>query len=267
MLRLRSAPPLLNQQNFYMPIDLKNKVVLITGASSGFGQDSARLFAAEGCKVVLAARRLERLQALASEIQAAGGEALAIPVDVSQRHEIDLMVRTVLDLYGRIDILFNNAGFGQVDWFERLDAERQIETLIRVNLTGTMRTLEACRPLLTASGGAAVATASLLSFVGGPLVPGYSASKGGIVQLVKSLAIAWAPRIRVNAIAPGWISTPLTDVLGSDADRSADILARTPMARWGEPADIVGPTLFLCSDAARFITGAILTIDGGYLAT
>ena len=103
-----------------MAIDLKNKVVLITGASSGFGEDAARLFAREGCKVVLAARRLDRLQALAAEIQNAGGEALAIPVDISQPAEIEVMVQTALDLYERIDILFNNAGYGSMDWFENL---------------------------------------------------------------------------------------------------------------------------------------------------
>ncbi|HEY5732086.1 MAG TPA: SDR family NAD(P)-dependent oxidoreductase, partial [Anaerolineales bacterium] len=104
-----------------MPIDLRNKVVLITGASSGFGEDAARLFAAEGCKVVLAARRLDRLQSLAVDIQNTGGEALAIPVDVNVPAEIEVMVQTALDLYGKIDILFNNAGYGSMDWFENLE--------------------------------------------------------------------------------------------------------------------------------------------------
>ena len=104
-----------------MAISLKNKVVLITGASSGFGADAARQFAQEGCKIVLTARRLDRLQALVAEIQNAGGEAFAIPADVSERAEVEVMVQTALDLYGRIDILFNNAGFGSVDWFEKLN--------------------------------------------------------------------------------------------------------------------------------------------------
>src|SRR5512138_2624976 len=129
-----------------MTIHLANKVVLITGASSGFGEDAARLFAKEGCKVVLAARRLDRLQALAAEIQSAGGEAIAIPVDVNQSAEIEVMVQTALDLYERIDILFNNAGFGAVDWFEELDPERHIETLVTVNLTGTMLVTRAVLP-------------------------------------------------------------------------------------------------------------------------
>ena len=112
-----------------MSVDLKNKVVLITGASSGFGEDAARLFAMEGCKVVLAARRLERLQALAADIQNAGGEALAVPVDLNEPAEIELMVKTTLDLYGQIDILFNNAGYGIMDWFEKLDPKRDLQTV------------------------------------------------------------------------------------------------------------------------------------------
>jgi NAD(P)-dependent dehydrogenase (short-subunit alcohol dehydrogenase family) len=151
----------------------------------------------------------------------------------------------------------------------RRDDEHDPEVFARVldvNLTGTMRTLVACRELLAAAGGSALATASMLSFAGGPRVPGYAASKGGVVQLVKSLAIAWAPGVRVNAVAPGWIATPLTQTLREDAEAGAAILARTPLARWGTPGDLVGPSLFLCSDAARFITGEVLRVDGGYLA-
>ncbi|HQV94995.1 MAG TPA: SDR family NAD(P)-dependent oxidoreductase, partial [Anaerolineales bacterium] len=129
-----------------MPISLKNKVVLITGASSGFGADAAKLFAAEGCRVILTARRLDRLQTLAAEIQSKGGEALAIPVDVAERAEVDVMVQTALDLYRNIDILFNNAGYGAVNWFENLKPERDIETLIRVNLIGTMLVTRAVLP-------------------------------------------------------------------------------------------------------------------------
>ena len=113
---------------------LQGKVVLITGASSGFGEEAARLFAKEGCKVVLAARRLEKLRRFTAEIQNDGGEAIAIPVDVNQKAEIEVMVQTALDLYQRIDILFNNAGFGAMDWFEELEPERHIQTLISVNL-------------------------------------------------------------------------------------------------------------------------------------
>jgi NAD(P)-dependent dehydrogenase (short-subunit alcohol dehydrogenase family) len=131
-----------------------------------------------------------------------------------------------------------------------------------------MRMCIAAKPLLASSNNASIInTASMLSFFGGPLAPAYAASKGGIVQLTKSLAVAWAGQgIRVNAIAPGWITTELTRGIASDEARSAAILTRTPMKRWGEPSDIGGSVVYLCSESARFVTGAVLPIDGGYAA-
>src|SRR5690348_15611177 len=129
-----------------------------------------------------------------------------------------------------------------------------------------MRLATAARPLLARQGGTIVNTASMLSFFGGGLVPGYSASKGGVAQLTKSLAIAYAADgIRVNAVAPGWIATPLTEALQHDPARAGPILARTPMGRWGTPDDVAGPVLFLASAAAAFVTGVVLPVDGGYL--
>jgi NAD(P)-dependent dehydrogenase (short-subunit alcohol dehydrogenase family) len=164
----------------------------------------------------------------------------------------------------RIAVLVNAAGI-----IRRRD-EYDLDTfaeVVDINLTGTMRLASACRPALAKEGGAIVNIASMLSFFGGGHAPAYSASKGGIVTLTKSLAIAWAKdNIRVNALAPGWIATTLTEAVRGDPVRNRAILDRTPMGRWGEPADLVGPALFLASDAARFVTGTVLPVDGGYAA-
>jgi NAD(P)-dependent dehydrogenase (short-subunit alcohol dehydrogenase family) len=177
----------------------------------------------------------------------------------------DAAVTNLLAGFEQLDVLVNCAGIiarGQ---------EFEIETfarVIEVNLTGTMRMCVAARPKLVAAGGGAIVnTASMLSFFGGALVPAYAASKGGVVQLTKSLAAAWAKdNIRVNAVAPGWIATELTRGLMEDEARSAAILARTPLNRWGRPEDIGAVVAFLCSPAAGFITGTVLPVDGGYAA-
>lgn len=189
--------------------DLKDKVVLITGASSGFGEDAARLFAQEGCKVVLAARRLDRLQALAAEIQNAGGEALAVPVDLNVPAEIKVMVQTALDLYGHIDILFNNAGYGSVDWFEKLDPERGIETIIKVNLIGTMLVTRAVLPhMLKRRKGHIINMSSVAGLIAPPLISTYSAGKYGVRAFTDALRREVGPfGVRVSGIYPGPAAT------------------------------------------------------------
>lgn len=189
----------------FMANTLQGKVVLITGASSGFGEEAARLFAKEGCKVVLAARRLEKLQQLAAEIQNEGGEAIAIPVDVNQKAEIEVMVQTALDLYQRIDILFNNAGFGAMDWFEELESERHIQTLISVNLIGTMLVTRAVLPdMLDRGSGHIINMVSVAGLIASPLISTYSASKYGLRAFTDSLRREVAPLgIKVSGIYPG----------------------------------------------------------------
>lgn len=184
---------------------LHGKVVLITGASSGFGEDAARLFAKEGCKVVLAARRLEKLQVLAAAIQNEGGEAFAVPVDLNERAEIDVMVQTALDLYGQIDILFNNAGFGGVNWFEKLKPERHIETMVRVNLIGTMLVTHAVLPyMLARREGHIINMCSVAGLISPPLITTYSASKSGVRAFTDALRREVAPfGIKVSGIYPG----------------------------------------------------------------
>lgn len=188
-----------------MSIDLRNKVVLITGASSGFGEDAARLFAQEGCRVVLAARRLERLQELAGNIQDRGGEAIAVPVDVTNRSEINVMVKSAIDLYGQIDILFNNAGFGRLSWLETLDPERDIETQIQVNLTGLIQTTRAVLPYMLKRGeGHIINMSSVAGWIAPSTYSIYSATKFGVRGFTDALRREVQPfGIDVSGIYPG----------------------------------------------------------------
>jgi NAD(P)-dependent dehydrogenase (short-subunit alcohol dehydrogenase family) len=164
----------------------------------------------------------------------------------------------------RLDVLVYAAGVIRRGDEHRPEVFRDV---LDINLTGTHRAAEAAYGLLAESNGCVVNVASMLSFFGGPLVPGYSASKGGIVQLTKSLAVAWAPDgIRVNAVAPGWIATDLTAALRADPEASDRILGRTPRGRWGTPADVAGAIAFLTGPDAAFITGVVLPVDGGYLS-
>lgn len=192
-----------------LPIPLENKVVLITGASSGFGEDAARLFAKAGCKVVLAARRIDRLQFLVARIQEAGGEAIAVPVDIVNPDDVENMVQTTLDLYDRIDILFNNAGIGRVGWFEEHTAERDIDLLIRVNLIGLMSVTRRVLPhMIARREGHIINMLSVAGLISPPLIASYSASKAGARAFTDSLRREVAPfGIKVSAIYPGPAST------------------------------------------------------------
>jgi short-subunit dehydrogenase len=195
---------------------LENKVVLITGASSGFGENAALLFAKEGCKVVLAARRIDRLQNLAAKIQDLGGEAIAIPCDLVDSVDVDNMVKSTLDLYGHIDILFNNAGIGRVDWFENHSLERDISTLVQVNLTALMQVTRTVLPHMLARGeGHIINMVSVAGLIALPLNTSYAASKYGARAFTDALRREVAPfGIKVSGIYPGPASTEFGQHVG-----------------------------------------------------
>jgi NAD(P)-dependent dehydrogenase (short-subunit alcohol dehydrogenase family) len=186
-------------------------------------------------------------------------------MDVTDRTMVDAVVAQVKNQFGRIDVLVNNAGITKDARLQKMTIA-QFDQVIDVNLNGTQRLCALSRPLLAKTKGAIVNTASMRSFSGASITPAYSASKGAVMQLTKSLAIAYADDgIRVNAIAPGWVATALTKPLRENPEANKAVIDRTPLKRWADPADMAGPVLFLCSPAAAFVTGVILPVDGGYL--
>ncbi len=231
--------------------------IFITGATSGIGEAIAQAFVRDGAQVIATGATEQEVQKASALANNKGIDFRVL--DVRDDAAVQSMVKGI----GELDVVVNCAGVIQRSL--ELEAEAFART-IDINLNGTMRVCAAARAGLKARRGCIVNTASMLSFFGGGLVPGYSASKGGVAQLTKSLAIAYADDgIRVNAVAPGWITTPLTQALQDDPQRAAPILARTPMKRWGTPVDIAGPVMFLASAQAQFVTGVILPVDGGYL--
>ncbi len=229
---------------------------LITGGTTGIGFGIASAMLDAGYEVTVTGLTDEQVAQVPQRQHLS-----AVKLDVTSAAS----VAAVVEPFDELSALINCAG---VIFRNRAEYDIEIfQKVIDVNLTGTMRMCVAARGKLAAARGAIVNTASMLSYFGGPAVPAYTASKGGVAQLTKALAVAWAAEgIRVNAIAPGWIATEFTRGLVEDEGRSAAIVDRTPMQRWGEPNDLGGAVVFLCSAAARFITGAILPVDGGYAA-
>lgn len=246
---------------------LDGRVAVVTGASSGMGVQFARTLAQAGARVVLAARREDLLSEVAQAIRADGGDALVVRCDVAREEEIDALVEKSRAAFGSVDVLVNNAGFTTIvpaeeqsvaDWRNHLD----------VMLTGSFLCAQRFgRHMLAAGRGNVINVASMLGVVGSGQVrqAAYAAAKGGQVNLTRELAAQWARRgVRVNAIAPGWFHTEMTDDMFHDERSMKWLRNRTPMGRGGLLSELAGPLLFLASEASSFVTGQVLVVDGGW---
>jgi 2-dehydro-3-deoxy-D-gluconate 5-dehydrogenase len=246
--------------------DLRGKVAIVTGGNGGIGLGMARGLVAAGARVAVAARDRAKSATAVKALETLGAQAWAVEVDVSLESSVTAMVQAVADRFGRLDILVNNAGINirKPPETYTLDEWRRI---LDTNLTSAFLCAKAAYPhMRKAGGGKIINVGSMTSLFGASFAVAYGASKGGIVQLTRGLASAWAKDgIQVNAVLPGWIDTDLTIQARKDVPGLHDrVLARTPAGRWGVPDDLSGVAVFLASPASDFITGAAIPVDGGY---
>jgi 2-dehydro-3-deoxy-D-gluconate 5-dehydrogenase len=247
--------------------DIRGKTALVTGCSKGIGRAIAIGLAQAGCHIIGVSRTIAKGgNDVKSAVNEAGQNFYPYACDFADRADIHRFLYLVLEEHPEIDILVNNAGTIRRSPIAEHSDEFWDE-VIATNLSAPfLVTREVGRRMVARGQGKIIFIASLLSFQGGILVPGYAASKGGVSSLIKSFANEWAAHgVNVNGIAPGYISTDNTEALRLDPERSRSILNRIPAGRWGEPEDFVGPTIFLASAAARYIHGTILTVDGGWM--
>ncbi|MFH1570157.1 MAG: glucose 1-dehydrogenase, partial [Gemmatimonadota bacterium] len=268
---LRSALPCFRIDPTVSILDrmgLKGKAALITGAGRGIGRGVARAYAEAGADLALVSRTKEQVEEAAAECQDLGVQAVAVPADVSRPEDIQRLVETAVSELGRLDILVNNAGTNYRAPALEYRAE-DFDRILSVNLRGAYLASQAAARQMVAQrrGGRLICTTSLLSHRGVPGLSAYAASKGGLAQMVRVMAVEWAEHgITVNGISPGYIATALTQPLRDDQQQNDRIVSRIPMRRWGTPEDMAGMYVFLASDAAAYITGQLFPVDGGWLA-
>jgi NAD(P)-dependent dehydrogenase (short-subunit alcohol dehydrogenase family) len=247
----------------------ERRVVVVTGAGRGIGRAIAESFASAGASVVLASRTADELDAVAEDIRSRGGTALAVPTDAADEAQVEALLERAVAELGTLDVMVNNAGVAPF-LASFLDTRPDgFEKHFGINFWSAVHgTRAAGRILLEKGSGAVLNLASIDAFMVEPGLTYYGTAKAAIVNLTKSVALEWAPRgVRVNALAPGWIDTPMNQAERDDAEAEAQILSSIPMARWGQPEEIADAALFLCSDRASFVTGQTLVVDGGQTLT
>ena len=249
--------------------ELKNKVAVITGAASGIGSATARVFAEEGAAVLVADVQDEAGHSLVDELATSGQCATFVHCDVSSEADVDVMIHLALSHYGRVDVLFNNAGI-EGDQAPTADATLENwQRVIDINLKGVFLGLKhGIKAMLQHGGGSIINNASVAGLVGFPNIPAYCAAKGGVVQLTRTAAIEYATQgIRVNCLCPGVIDTPMVErFTHGSAEAEAGMSALEPVARMGQPREVAELALFLASDRSSFVTGAVIPVDGGFVA-
>jgi 2-deoxy-D-gluconate 3-dehydrogenase len=246
--------------------ELKGRVAVVTGGNGGIGLGMARGLAGAGAAIVVAGRNAEKSRAAVAELGRLGAPAVAIEVDVADEGAVSRLVGATVDRFGRLDILINNAGMNIRKPVHEL-ALAEWRQVLDTNLTSAFLTSRAAYPIMKKNGGGKIINiGSMMSIFGASFAPAYAASKGGIVQLTKATATAWArDNIQVNAVLPGWIDTELTTNARREVQGLHErVLARTPAARWGVPDDLAGIAVFLGGPASDFVTGTAIPVDGGY---
>jgi 2-dehydro-3-deoxy-D-gluconate 5-dehydrogenase len=246
--------------------DLKGRVAIVTGGNGGIGLGMARGLAAAGARVVVAARDAAKSRAAVQDLAGRGAEAHAVATDVTDERSVGALIDATLQRFGRLDVVVNNAGINIRKPAHELALD-EWRRVLDTNLTSAFLCSKAAYPAFkTAGGGKVINIGSMMSIFGASFAPVYSAGKGGIVQLTKSTAVAWAKdNIQVNAVLPGWIDTDLTQNARREVPGlNENILRRTPAGRWGVIDDMAGVAVFLASRASDFVTGAVIPVDGGY---